>query len=100
MAGKLIDIWKNRKQIMEGIKNSVIRDEFVEEIASYRMDICTSCVYKDIEGKECLVSGTQPCCGLCGCSLEFKTRALSSECPDKRWFAVVTEEDEDELDNL
>lgn len=100
MAGRLSDIWKNRKQIMEGIKNSVIRDEFVEEIASYRMDICTSCVHKDIEGKECLVSGTQPCCGLCGCSLEFKTRALSADCPDDRWFAVVSEEDEDELDNL
>ena len=42
MAGKLMDIWKNKKQIMEGIKNSIIRDEFVEEMASYRMDICTS----------------------------------------------------------
>jgi hypothetical protein len=100
MAGKLSDIWKNRKQIMEGIKNSVIRDEFVEEIASYRMDICTSCIHKDIEGKECMVPGTQPCCGQCGCSLSFKTRSLSSDCPDGRWYAVVSEEEEDKLDNL
>lgn len=100
MAGKLSDIWKNRKQIMEGIKNSIIRDEFVEEIASNRMDICTACVYKDVDGKECVVPGTQPCCSLCGCSLEFKTRSLSSECPDDRWLALVSEEDEDTLDQL
>ena len=100
MAGKLMDIWKNKKQIMEGIKNSIIRDEFVEEMASYRMDICTSCVHKDIEGTECLVPGTKPCCGLCGCSLEYKTRSLSSECPDNRWTAVISEEDEDMLDKL
>ena len=100
MKVKLKDIWKNRKQIMEGIKNSVIRDEFVEEIASTRMDICTSCVYKDVEGKECMVPGTQPCCSLCGCSLEFKTRSLSAECPDDRWPSLISEEDEDTLDQL
>jgi hypothetical protein len=100
MAGKIKDLWKNRKQIMEGIKNSVIRDEFVEEIASYRMDICTSCVRKDVDGKHCLVPGTAPCCNLCGCSLQFKTRSLSSSCPDHRWFSLISEEDEDQLDNL
>jgi hypothetical protein len=100
MAGKLKDLWKNRKQIMEGIKNSIIRDEFVEEVSSERMNICTSCIYKDVEGSECLVAGTQPCCSLCGCSLEFKTRALSSECPDNRWAALLSEEEEDQLDNL
>lgn len=100
MAGKLKDIWKNRKQIMEGVKNSIIRDEFVEEVASDRMNICTSCIYKDVDGADCLVPGTQPCCKLCGCSLEFKTRALSANCPDDRWEALVSEEDEDELDKL
>jgi hypothetical protein len=85
---------------MEGIKNSVIRDEFVESIAEHRNEICNSCEHIDLKGKECAVPGTQPCCSLCGCSLKFKTRALSTECPDGRWFALITEEDEDKLDTL
>jgi len=68
---KLEKIWKNRKQIMEGVKNAT-----------------------------CVVPGTQPCCNLCGCSLAFKTRSLSSECPDLRWHALLTEEEEDKLNAL
>jgi hypothetical protein len=85
---------------MEGVKNSVIRDEFVEDIAEHRKEICDSCEHIDIKGKECAMPGTNPCCSLCGCSLTFKTRALSSECPDGRWFALLSEEDEDKLDAL
>ena len=33
-------IWENRKQIYEGIKNAVIRDEFVEDVALKRMSLC------------------------------------------------------------
>jgi hypothetical protein len=85
---------------MEGIKNSIIRDKVVEEVAAKRKKICDPCVRKDIEGKSCLVPGTQPCCSLCGCSLQFKIRSLSSECPDKRWEALISEEDEDKLAGL
>lgn len=98
--GKLGKIWENRKQIMEGIKNSVIRDAFVEKVAEERRKICDDCIRKDDEGKSCVVPGTQPCCNLCGCSLSFKTRSLSSECPDLRWHAVISEEDEDKLNAL
>lgn len=100
MAGKLTAIWKNRKQILEGITNTIIRDEFVEEVAEQRMIICHACPKKDIEGNECVVPGTQPCCSLCGCSLKFKVRALSTECPDGKWKALMTEEEEDNLENL
>ena len=100
MAGKIKDFWTNRKQILEGITNSIIRDEFVENVADLRMDICNECNYKDEKGKECAVPGTKPCCSLCGCSLGFKTRSLSSSCPANKWFALIEEEDEEELDNL
>ena len=100
MQKKLTTIWKNRKQILEGIKNSIIRDEFVEEVAEQRMLLCHTCPKKDIEGDTCLMPGTQPCCSLCGCSLSFKVRSLSSDCPAHKWKAVITEEDEDKLDNL
>jgi hypothetical protein len=100
MKKKWEAIWKNKKQIIEGITNTIIRDGFVEDIAKHRMDICNACPRKDEEGKYCLVPGTKPCCNLCGCSLQFKTRSLSSDCPDLKWPAVLTEEEEDKLDNL
>lgn len=98
--GKLGKIWENRKQIMEGVKNSIIRDAFVEKVAAERREICNGCIRKDDEGKSCVMPGTQPCCNLCGCSLSFKTRSLSSDCPDLRWHAVISEEDEDKLNSL
>lgn len=94
------NIWKHRKEIMEGIKNTIIRDQFVEEIAAERMAKCNICVKRDDEGKSCVMLGTQPCCNLCGCSLSFKTRSLSASCPDLIWKALISEEDEDKLDNL
>lgn len=97
---KLSVIWKNRSKIAEGIKNSVFKKEHIEEIASSRMEICESCPLIDKSGDECLVSGTEPCCGACGCSLKFKLRSLSSPCGDEdnpRWGSVLSEEDEDLL---
>jgi hypothetical protein len=100
MAGKIKDFWTNRKQILEGISNSIIRDEYIEDVSRVRMEICDTCENKDEKGKDCAVPGTKPCCSLCGCSLGFKTRSLSSDCPDGKWFALIKEEDEDKLDNL
>lgn len=92
--GRLSDIWKNRKQILEGIKNATIRNEFVEEIALERNAICDQCPSK---GDQCAVPGTAPCCNECGCSLTFKTRSLSSECPLGKWKALLSEEEEDKI---
>lgn len=100
MKTSLKEIWKNRKQIVEGITNSVIRDEFVEEVSALRMEICNVCSSKDTVGGECVIPGSQPCCGICGCSLKFKTRALSTSCPEKKWGSIISEKKEDSLDNL
>jgi hypothetical protein len=97
MKSNLKEIWKNRKQILEGITNSVIRDEFVEDVARVRRELCEQCPSK---GDECVMPGTAPCCNECGCSLAFKTRSLSSECPLDKWKALMTEEQEDELEKL
>ncbi len=93
-------IWENRKEIYEGIKNSVIRDVYVEDVSSKRMAICKECPEIDLEGSKCEMPGTQPCCGSCGCSLSFKTRALSTECPLGEWKALMTEDEEDIIDEL
>ena len=83
-------IWKDRNKILEGITNTIIRDEFVEDVAKHRMEVCDACEYK---GDKCLVPGTGPCCNDCGCSLSFKTRSLSSDCPKDKWKALVSEEE-------
>jgi hypothetical protein len=97
----IIQIWKNKGQILEGITNSIFKREDVEEIAQHRMKICNECDLLDEEGEGCVVLGTQPCCnekkGGCGCSLSLKTRALSSECPLGKWESLMTEHEEDLL---
>lgn len=98
--GTLGQIWKARKQIIEGVKNTIIKDEFVEMVAENRMAICKGCKYFD--GK-CSVAGTGPCCGACGCSLKFKTRAMSGFCglttlgKDPKWMAIMTQAEEDKM---
>ena len=97
----LITIWKNKGQILEGITNSVFKKEDVEAIAQQRMNICYGCKLFDVTGTGCLAPGTQPCCnkdkGGCGCSLGFKTRSLSSDCPKEKWLSVMTQQEEDAL---
>jgi|TARA_R110000744_G_scaffold101223_5_gene195144 hypothetical protein len=91
---KYLDAFKNLDQIAEGIKNNIFKKEHIEAVATDRFQICGSCSLLDSEGSNCTVPGTQPCCSDCGCSLAFKMRSLSSECPKGYWHAVVPEETE------
>jgi len=97
MKNSLKQIWNNRNQILEGITNAVLRDEYVESVSRVRMKMCKVCPSK---GTKCAVPGTAPCCDECGCSLAFKTRSLSTECPLGKWSAVMTEDEENKLDDL
>lgn len=97
MAKGLKEVFESRKQILEGIANSIFKKEHVEKIAEKRMDICNKCPHIDKEGSKCFVPGTQPCCGLCGCKLAWKTRALSEGCDDHRWEMILTPEEEVEV---
>ena len=93
----LIKIWKEKGKIMEGILNYVFKHQDVEIIANERQKECDACEYHDIKGKTCMIPGTGPCCELCGCVIKIKIRSLSSCCPDSRWEAMMTEEEEDLL---
>jgi len=94
----IIQIWKNKGAIIEGIKNNIFKKEDIEDVASYRMKICKRCPLFDTSGEGCLVPGTAPCCDNrkqgCGCSLNIKTRSLSSSCPHGHWDAELTQEEE------
>ena len=94
---KLFDIFQKRKQIFEGIMNTMFTSKDVEEVAAKRMEVCNSCPHIDKEGTTCFVPGTAPCCGHCGCKLAFMTRSLSSACSDPdnpRWEAILTPDEE------
>lgn len=98
-AKKIIQAIRNADQILEGVKNTIFKQEDVELIANERWKICKKCEFLDTAGDKCLMPGTQPCCGECGCSMGFKLRALSSSCPKEKWTAVMTEEEEDKLND-
>ena len=97
MKNNMIKIWKDKNAILEGIKNNVFRTAHVEEIAAARLDICGGCEMIDHIGKTCVVPGTSPCCGDCGCALSTKTRSLSSACPKDKWKAVLSTKEADAL---
>jgi hypothetical protein len=101
LKNNIIKLWKSKGQILEGITNSIFKKEDVEEVAAERMTICTQCDLFTEDNAGCMVIGTTPCCnqlkGGCGCSLGFKTRSLSSDCPLGKWKAVLTQEEEDQL---
>ena len=78
---KYLDVFKNADKIAEGIKNNIFKKEHVEAIAQERFKICIACSLFDARGDNCMAPGTQPCCSDCGCSLAFKVRSLSSDCP-------------------
>lgn len=92
---KLLGAFKNADKILEGIKNNTFKKDHIEAIATSREKICVNCSFYDDIGTQCAVPKTQPCCSDCGCSLEFKLRSLSSECPKEFWNAVTTEEAEE-----
>jgi len=100
MRNLLQTIWENKKQIMEGLLNNIVKQDSVEIIAKARWGICQDCESVDIDGSECAIPGTQPCCKECGCSLSLKLRSLSSDCPKGYWSSVLTIEEENKLMNL
>jgi len=85
----LIQIWKSKGKILEGITNSIFTKDHVEEIAELRQLICDGCPHKSKTGI--------PTCTICGCVLHLKTRSLSSSCDDSRWHAELTQQEEDAL---
>jgi hypothetical protein len=99
LINKIRTIFKNRKAIWQGFYFRYFgEDDWVDNVADARMKVCLRCPHIDNTGENCLVPGTQPCCGKCGCSLKLKIYSLSSNCGDEenpRWHALLTEEQED-----
>jgi hypothetical protein len=62
------------KQAANGWKNLLVKNNQAELLFQQRSDICNRCEHK-----------TPLTCGLCGCPLAAKLRAVEASCPDKLW---------------
>ena len=62
-----------------------------------RGNICEQCSKFDMIGHSCAVPGTAPCCSSCGCILNLKVRSMSASCPDGKWAAFMSKDDEDKF---
>ena len=96
-GNSLIEFWKKKDRIFEGIRNSIFKREDVEAIAEKRLQICRSnaCGQHDPNGQSpaAVVKGVESCAS-CGCKLAWKTRALSDGCPISFWTPVLTDTEE------
>ena len=86
---------KKKYFIIDLTKNNIFKKQHIEAVATDRFQVCISCGLFDSKGTDCLAPGTQPCCSDCGCSLAFKVRSLSSECPKGYWDAYTSEKEEE-----
>ena len=113
----LPEIWKNKTQIAEGIKNLAFKQDHIEELAKYRKSVCESCIWfnknqkdkpfeevpevirrlKSEEWIEEVTSSNNDKCIHCGCGLgnqSLKLRCLSCSCPIGSWTEVVSVEED------
>lgn len=107
---KLKTAWRLRKEIAEGFLNVYTsHSEDIQKTIDERVAICQSnvCGHYDAAGTgdNVFLKG-QPACGLCGCNVPAKPSCLSCTCTLRDigkmplWEAVLTPEQEKELDNV
>lgn len=88
------------KGILEGTWNSIFIKESIEKIAQERIKVCEECPLNSTAQKKNNNYKTfRPDfhCRDCGCNLHAKTRSLSEKCPQGRWVAQLSQEEEFEL---
>src|SRR5690348_8818752 len=93
-------------QILEGWRNKLIppssMKELIESTYQERMEVCKNCPFFS-ENRKRLTDWTTPRldehCTKCGCTLSAKLRCLSCECPDKKWSAICSSEEFEQINN-
>lgn len=68
------------KEIAEGIKNTMIKNDEIEAEANRRKSICDPCSNNSANDNHSIHF-----CKLCGCLLKFKQRSPESKCPENKW---------------
>ena len=119
----LPEIWKNKSQIAEGIKNLTFKKDHIEELAKYRKTICKECIWfnqnqknkpfeevpevirrlKSEEWIKDITSSNNDKCIHCGCGLgnqSIKLRCTSCACPIGKWQPVTSVEEQKEIEKI
>ena len=119
----LPEIWKNKAQIAEGIKNLTFKKDHIEELAKFRKQKCESCIWfnknqqnkpfedipeiirklKSEEWIKEITSSNNEKCIHCGCGLgnqSIKLRCTSCSCPINLWQSVTSVEEQKEIEKI
>jgi hypothetical protein len=90
----------NISQIYEGWKNNLLpasdMKEEIELVSAERMAICEAC---DNHSNNHQTKRPDAHCVSCGCTLSAKTKCLSCECPIFKWVAVLSDEQQDVIED-
>lgn len=123
MKELLPEIWKNKMQIAEGIKNLAFKKEHIEQLAQHRKEICKTCIWfnQNQKGKSLqelpevitklkseewlgqVLNTKNDKCIHCGCGLgehSMKLRCLSCACPVGKWQAVTSTQEQQEIEKI
>lgn len=88
------------QQIIEGWSNHLLpRKELelvIEQTSKERMEICNNCEY--VSTKHTSLRPDVHCTD-CGCTLSAKTKCLSCNCPKNKWTAVISQEQQNIIDD-
>lgn len=89
--------WSNKLFTPKGLK------DLIEQTSEGRKKICLGCVQDSIVAKERGInfhSSWRPDehCIICQCNLDAKRKCLSCNCPIHLWDAVVSEEEDQQIE--
>ena len=90
----------NISNIYEGWRNNLFPPEelkeIITEVSLQRMEICDAC---EFHSKNHKTLRPDDHCTKCSCPLVTKTKCLSCSCPFNKWEAVLTEDQQIEIEN-
>lgn len=89
-------------QIFEGWKNHIAPASYLLEqvntVSAERMAVCRACPLNSIHAGPVNPLRFDEHCTKCHCTLAAKTKCLSCSCPDNKWTAVITPEEEQTIE--
>ena len=71
----------------------------IKKTSEERLAICNACDYHSNNRKNYKTIRPDEHCTKCGCTLSAKTKCLSCSCPLDKWVALVTPDQEEEMQN-
>lgn len=87
----------NWSQIFQGWRNELLPPEkikeFLEQLSAERLSLCIDCPANSTPGKIGMTSR----CTECDCWLRPKSKCTDCSCPIAKWGAVLSPEQDDEL---